>query len=128
MKETRKKIIGVWLIVIAPLLLTLVLAGLKIIAWKGMPWFVAALPALVGYGIPLSAMLTLRIMAARERKLRQRTCCGNCVHCLENVYSKKGRCLAENIEINPRIHACSRFFGCVTKGYIPKEKIHRRDK
>lgn len=128
MEETRKKIIGMWLIFAAPLILALLLAGLKIIAWHGLPLFIVLLPVLAGYGLPLSVMLALWLVGIREQSLRKRTCCGNCVHCQETVHDREGKCLAEGIKINPRVHACSRFFGCVTKGFIPKEKIHGKDK
>lgn len=118
MDKNKKKIIQFWAVASVPIVVTLILLVLKIAVWRSMPVLVVILPVLVPLMTTVAVFAVFGIAYLRYHSLHDRKCCGTCVHCSEDVYAKKGKCLSDGKEIkHPARMCCEKFYGSVTKGY-----------
>lgn len=125
MDKNKEKIIEMWCIVFAPLAVSLFLWLIKAAFMPMCPSWVAFLPFIIQLSIMAVMFIGLLLLAWNYRRMHRRKCCGNCVHCPDDVYWKRrSRCLRDGHEFErPGRHSCKQFFGSVTKDYLgPREE------
>lgn len=120
-KKSRKTLIQLWSFLLMFPAMSLVLFILRWMTWHSIPILACLLPVLLPAVLLLSVTSVLLVASWRYNALHKRKCCGNCVHCYDDVYAKKESiCLRGGHKITPRPgrHSCKHFFGSVMKGYI----------
>ena len=96
-----------------PLVLTAVLALLKIHAIPGLPWWAVLLPVLLPClsfaVIGVAVLFWVAIVRHSSFRSKRRAVCENCVHCSITDFGKGKLCLSLKDEVSPTQKACEQF-------------------
>lgn len=120
MDKNKKTLLKFYAVVSTPFILSLVLLAEKIWLVPRLSLWIVFLPVIIPSVAIILFVLVAIILWKRNNRLQRRKCCGNCVHCLDDIYLRgKSQCMRDShVFTNPRRHSCEHFCGSILKNYI----------